>query len=76
MTITSIAKEIGHSHPSVSNIMKEMVAKGLVKETKDKSDGRKNRVLLSAKGKKYPTHLRNNVGRNGCRRANNPTNPE
>ena len=52
MTITSIAKEIGHSHPSVSNIIKEMVAKGLVKETKDKSDGRKNRVLLSVKGKK------------------------
>ena len=51
-TITSIAKEIGHSHPSVSNIIKEMVAKGLVKETKDKSDGRRNMVMLSAKGKK------------------------
>lgn len=52
MTITSIAKEIGHSHPSVSNIIKEMVAKGLVKETKDKADGRRNVVMLSAKGKK------------------------
>ena len=51
-TITAIAKEIGHSHPSVSNIIKEMVAKGLVKETKDKSDGRRNVVMLSAKGKK------------------------
>ena len=51
-TITSIAKEIGHSHPSVSNIIKEMVAKGLVKETKDKSDGRRNVVMLSSKGKK------------------------
>lgn len=51
-TVTSIAKEIGHSHPSVSNIIKEMVAKGIVKETKDKADGRKNRVMLSAKGKK------------------------
>lgn len=51
-TITAIAKEIGHSHPSVSNIIKEMAAKGLVKETKDKSDGRKNRVMLSAKGRK------------------------
>lgn len=50
-TITSIAKEIGHSHPSVSNIIKEMAAKGLVKETKDKSDGRRNVVLLSPKGK-------------------------
>ena len=51
-TITSIAKEIGHSHPSVSNIIKEMVAKGLVKETKDKSDGRRYMVMLSAKGKR------------------------
>ena len=51
-TITSIAKEIGHSHPSVSNIIKEMVAKGLVKETKDKSDRRRNMVIHSAKGKK------------------------
>ncbi|WP_029906601.1 bifunctional helix-turn-helix transcriptional regulator/GNAT family N-acetyltransferase [Prevotella sp. 10(H)] len=50
-TITAIAKEIGHSHPSVSNIIKEMVAKGLVKELKDKTDGRRNVVGLSAKGK-------------------------
>jgi len=50
-TITSIAKEIGHSHPSISNIIKEMSAKGLVKETKDKLDGRRNVVMLSAKGK-------------------------
>lgn len=60
-TITSIAKEIGHSHPSVSNIIKEMVAKGLVKETKDKSDGRRNMVMLSAKGKECPTLFRNSV---------------
>lgn len=51
-TITAIAKEIGHSHPSVSNIVKEMVARGVVKETKDKSDGRRNLIVLSSKGKK------------------------
>jgi DNA-binding MarR family transcriptional regulator/GNAT superfamily N-acetyltransferase len=51
MTITAIAKEIGHSHPSVSKIISEMVEKGLVKEKKDKTDGRKNMVSLSAKGK-------------------------
>ena len=50
--VTAIAKEIGHSHPSVSNIIKEMAAKGLVRETKDKADGRRNLVILSAKGKK------------------------
>ena len=51
-TITAIAREIGHSHPSVSNIVKEMGARGLVKETRDKSDGRRNMVTLSSKGKK------------------------
>lgn len=50
-TITAIAREIGHSHPSVSNIVKEMVAKGIVKEIKDKADGRRNLIALSPKGK-------------------------
>ena len=51
-TITAIAREIGHSHPSVSNIVKEMGARGLVKETRDKSDGRRNMVTLSSREKK------------------------
>ncbi len=50
MTVTAIAKEIGHSHPSVSKIIGEMVKKGYVKEKKDKADGRRNMVSLSAKG--------------------------
>lgn len=56
-TITSIAKEIGHSHPSVSNIVKEMAARGLVKEKKDKSDGRRNLIVLSSKGEKMSETL-------------------
>lgn len=50
-TITALAKEIGHSHPSVSNIIREMSSYGLVKEKKDKTDGRRNMVQLSSKGK-------------------------
>lgn len=50
-TITAIAKEISHSHPSVSKIIAEMVAAGLVKEKKDRTDGRRNLVSLTAKGK-------------------------
>jgi len=49
-TITAIAKEIGHSHPSVSKIIGEMSKHGFVKEKKDKSDGRRNMVSLSKKG--------------------------
>jgi DNA-binding MarR family transcriptional regulator/GNAT superfamily N-acetyltransferase len=50
-TITAIAEEIGHSHPSVSTIIREMVKQGIVVEKKDKLDGRKNVVGLSKKGK-------------------------
>ncbi len=50
-TITAIANEIGHSHPSVSKIVQEMLKAGIVSEKKDKSDGRKNNIELSTKGK-------------------------
>jgi DNA-binding MarR family transcriptional regulator/N-acetylglutamate synthase-like GNAT family acetyltransferase len=50
-TITAIAKEIGHTHPSVSKITAEMVKAGYLLEKKDKSDGRRNLVQLSKKGK-------------------------
>jgi DNA-binding MarR family transcriptional regulator/N-acetylglutamate synthase-like GNAT family acetyltransferase len=49
-TITEIAQEIGHSHPSVSKIVQEMAQHGLVKEKKGKDDGRKNFVALSPQG--------------------------
>jgi len=49
-SITQIANEIGHSHPSVSTIVKEMTKKGLVATTSGKADGRKNYVQLTAKG--------------------------
>ena len=51
MTITDIAKEIGHSHPSVSKITAELIQSGYVKDKEDKSDGRRNTIQLSAKGK-------------------------
>jgi len=50
-SITAIAKEIGHSHPSVSKIVREMSRDGIVAEKKDKKDGRKNNIMLTSKGK-------------------------
>jgi DNA-binding MarR family transcriptional regulator/N-acetylglutamate synthase-like GNAT family acetyltransferase len=49
-SITDIAKEIGHTHPSVSQIVREMAIKGYVVEKKGAADGRKNFVLLSSAG--------------------------
>jgi GNAT superfamily N-acetyltransferase/DNA-binding MarR family transcriptional regulator len=50
-TITSIATQIGHSHPSVSKIVREMIKDGVVSEKKNKADKRHTVVGLSAKGK-------------------------
>ena len=50
-TITAIAEEIGHSHPSVIKIIREMSKHGLVVEKNDKNDGRRNIVSLSRKGR-------------------------
>ena len=49
-SITDIAREIGHTHPSVSQIVREMAAKGYVIEKKGEIDGRKNFVQLSPLG--------------------------
>jgi len=66
-SITDIAKEIGHTHPSVSQIVREMAAKGYIADKKGGQvnreltdgegdmkrsvDGRKNFVALSDKGR-------------------------
>lgn len=56
-SITSIGNEIGHSHPSVIKIVREMSKKGLVIEQKDESDGRINNILLTQKGKDISANL-------------------
>jgi DNA-binding MarR family transcriptional regulator/N-acetylglutamate synthase-like GNAT family acetyltransferase len=49
-SITQIAQEIGHSHPSVSTIVKEMIKKDVVMKGTGKKDGRENYVMLTDKG--------------------------
>jgi len=50
LTITEIANEIGHSQPSVSKIIQEMMGAGLVQESLKTDDKRKNNVVLTKKG--------------------------
>src|ERR1700755_3285000 len=56
-SIMDIAREIGHTHPSVSQIVREMAAKGYVIEKKGETDGRKNFVLLSLAGEELRKKL-------------------
>lgn len=48
--VTAIAKDIGHSHPSVSKIAREMIKAGLIQEEKDPEDKRRNLLTLSKRG--------------------------
>lgn len=61
-SVTSIAKEIGQSHPSVSIIVKEMIKADILQETNDKTDRRYTLVTLTEKGeslgKELIVHLR------------------
>ncbi|WP_316753157.1 GNAT family N-acetyltransferase [Pedobacter gandavensis] len=57
-TITEIANEIGHSQPSVSKIIQEMTAAGLVQENRDSPDKRRNVVGLTTKGIEISKHIK------------------
>lgn len=57
MTVTAIARTIGHSHPSVSTIVREMAAAGLVREKRDARDGRRTLVTLTAAGRRTSGQL-------------------
>jgi len=57
-TITAIANEIGHSHPSVSKIVGEMTTAGIVTSKKAKADGRMSKVSLTNKGREAAKKIR------------------
>ena len=57
-SITRIANEIGHSHPSVIKIVREMVKGGLVIEKRDRLDRRKNNIELTNKGIELSSNIK------------------
>lgn len=50
-SITEIAEIIGHSHPSVSKIVREMIKDGIVTEKKDEADKRRTVITITERGK-------------------------
>ncbi|MBF4508643.1 GNAT family N-acetyltransferase [Flavobacterium sp. JLP] len=58
ITITEIANEIGHSQPSVSKIVQEMIVAGLVEESLKSNDKRRNIVGLTAQGIAFSKELK------------------
>lgn len=56
-SVTSIAREIGQSHPSVSTIVKEMMKAELITEVDDKADRRCTLITLTEYGKSLSQEL-------------------
>jgi GNAT superfamily N-acetyltransferase/DNA-binding MarR family transcriptional regulator len=56
-SIMQIAEEIGHSHPSVSTIVKEMTKYGVAATSLGSGDGRKNYIKLTEKGDDINQHI-------------------
>jgi len=61
MTITEIANEIGHSQPSVSKIIHEMIGSGILEEGAKTDDKRKNNVVLTEKGILISNKIKNQL---------------
>ena len=57
MPVTAIAHEIGQTHASVSQILKEMRKAGIITEKSDPGDARKTLLTLSRKGKAIATKI-------------------
>jgi len=49
--VVEIANEIGYTHPSTINLLKELEKKELIQWEKDKQDERKRLFMLTSKGK-------------------------
>ncbi|MFZ0597523.1 MAG: GNAT family N-acetyltransferase, partial [Flavobacterium sp.] len=58
ITITEIANEIGHSQPSVSKIVQEMIVAGLIEESQKSNDKRRNIVGLTSQGMEFSKELK------------------
>jgi len=61
MTITEIANDIGHSQPSVSKIIQEMIGAGILEEGAKTDDKRKNNVVLTEKGILISNKIKNQL---------------
>ena len=57
LPITTIADDLGVTHPGIINLVRDMESKGIVTSVKDKNDARKRGIRLTSKGKKLVSEL-------------------
>lgn len=57
MTVTELARMLGLSHPAINQIASQLLARGLIRQGKDKSDERKRLLYLSPRGRQLIKEL-------------------
>lgn len=57
LSVVEIANEIGYSHPSTINLLKELEKEKIISSKKDKQDERKRLIILTAKGEELITKM-------------------
>ncbi len=57
MSVTELARMLGLSHPAINQIASQLIARGLVIQSKDPSDERKRLLHLSGRGKRFIEEL-------------------
>jgi len=58
MAVMEIAEQLGQAHPTVIQMADEMTRRGLVKSQRDRADGRRRLLALTARGRKLAGTLR------------------
>jgi DNA-binding MarR family transcriptional regulator len=57
LTVTEIAKSLGQSHPTVIEVIEEMIERGLLRSSRDDVDGRRRQIGLTAEGRRLAKQL-------------------
>ena len=57
MAVMEIAERLGQAHPTVIQVADEMTRRGLVKSQRDRADGRRRLLALTARGRKLAEKL-------------------
>ena len=57
LPITTIAEDLGVTHPAIINLVRDMENRGIVTSVKDKTDARKRGIRLTTKGKRLVSEL-------------------
>jgi len=57
LSVTEIAKALGQRHPTVIQVIEELIERGLLRSFPDNADGRRRQIGLTAEGRRLARRL-------------------